>query len=266
MTLGNLRAFPTLLRVGFVDALAYRAEFLIWILSTTMPLVMLALWNAVAREQPIGGFGQADFAAYFLGALIVRLLTGMWVVWTLNHELRQGLFAFRLLRPVHPMVHYAAENLAALPVRALFALPVAVVSLLAIGVDKLTHDPVRLATYAASLVGAWLLAFLMMSLIACAAFFVDSSLSVFQAYFGCYMLLSGYLFPISLLPSGLGAVCAWLPFRYMLGFPVETLLGRYGRGEGLLLLGVQWAYIAALLLALSLVWRAGMRRFNAFGG
>ena len=35
----TVRAFPTLLRVGFADAVAYRAEMLVWILATTMPLV-----------------------------------------------------------------------------------------------------------------------------------------------------------------------------------------------------------------------------------
>ena len=37
------KAFPTLLRVGVSEVVAYRAEFLVWILTTNMPLVMLAL-------------------------------------------------------------------------------------------------------------------------------------------------------------------------------------------------------------------------------
>ena len=44
-----LRAYPTLLRVGLAEAIAYRAEFLVWMLATTMPLVMLAIMSAMAR-------------------------------------------------------------------------------------------------------------------------------------------------------------------------------------------------------------------------
>jgi hypothetical protein len=73
-----VRAFPTLLRIGFAEAVAYRAEFVIWMLTTTMPLVMLALWTAVAREGPFGRFTQADFVAYYLAALIVRTLSSSW--------------------------------------------------------------------------------------------------------------------------------------------------------------------------------------------
>ena len=45
--LRGFRAVPALMRIGFAEAVAYRAEFVIWMLSTTLPLVNLALWSAV---------------------------------------------------------------------------------------------------------------------------------------------------------------------------------------------------------------------------
>lgn len=260
------RAFPTMLRVGFADAVAYRAEFLIWILSTNMALVMLALWNAVAREHPVGGWGQKQFVAYFLTALVVRLLTGSWVVWTMNYELRQGLLSFRLLRPVHPMLQYAAENLAALPVRALFAAPIALASLWAMGADQVTHDPLLLAVFFASVLLAWLINFLAMAIIGVAGFYVESSLALFQAWFGLYMLLSGYLVPLDLFPAWLRAAAQVLPFRYMLSFSIEAMLGQHDRAGALGLLATQAAWALGLLVALGGAWRLGVRRFNAYGG
>jgi ABC-2 type transport system permease protein len=260
------RAFPTLLRIGFADAVAYRAEFLIWVLSTNMSLVMLALWNAVAREQPVGSWGQKQFVAYFLSTLVVRLLTSSWVVWEMNYELRQGLLAFRMLRPVHPLVHYAAENLAALPLRAAFALPIALVSLWAMGEGQVTHDPLLVLLFAVAVLLAWLVNFLAMALIGVVGFYVDSSISLWQVWFGLYMLLSGYLVPLSLFPGWLRAAAQVLPFRYMLSFPVEILLGHFDRPGALWHLGLQLAWVVGLLGALSLFWRAGVRRFNAYGG
>ena len=66
-------AFPTLLRVGFAEVVAYRAEFLVWILTTNMPLVMLALWTRSPPTAPVGRFDQREFTAYYLGVLVVRL-------------------------------------------------------------------------------------------------------------------------------------------------------------------------------------------------
>ena len=96
------RALPTLLKVGFAEAVAYRAELLVWVLSNTMPLIMLALWSAVARDAPVGRFGQREFVAYFLATFVVRQLTASWVSWQMNYEIRQGTLAMRLRRTWRP--------------------------------------------------------------------------------------------------------------------------------------------------------------------
>ena len=64
-----------ILRVGVAAAVAYRGEFFIWILTTNMPLVMLALWTRVAADGPVGRFTGRGFASYFLAVLLVRFAT-----------------------------------------------------------------------------------------------------------------------------------------------------------------------------------------------
>ena len=92
-----IRAYPTLLRVGLSEAVAYRAELVVWVLTTTMPLVSLALWSAVAEEAPVGRVGARDFVAYFLATLVVRQLTGTWLIWEMNGDIRSGALSQRLL-------------------------------------------------------------------------------------------------------------------------------------------------------------------------
>ena len=261
-----LRALPTLLRVGFADAVAYRAELVVWFLSTNMSLVMMALWTAVARDAPVGRFGQRDFVAYFLAALVVRLLTGAWVVWEANQDIRQGTLAFRLLRPIHPLVHYAAENVASMPLRVAITLPLALGPLLWLAGDHLTRDPVVVAAFVASVLGAWLITFMAMSVIAALAFWVDSAVSLAQVWFGLFSIFSGYLVPLELFPRWLGTLARFLPFRYMMASPVEMLTGLTSRPRALLELGIQWAFVVVLGLAAAGAWRAGLRRYSAFGG
>lgn len=261
-----LRAIPTLLHVGFAEAVSYRAELLVWLLSTTMPLVMLALMTAVAREGPVGRFGQADFTAYYLAALVVRLLTGAWVIWEINFEVRQGTLAYRLLRPIHPLLAYACENVGAWPLRLAAALPIGVAAALLVGPGHVTHDPVLLAVFPVSIVGAWLITFLAMSIIGALAFYVESSGALFEVWLGLFGVFSGYLVPLELFPPWLGAIARFLPFRYMLAFPVELIAGMTPRPEALAELGIQACFIALLALAARLVWRAGLRRFAAYGG
>jgi ABC-2 type transport system permease protein len=262
----TLRAVPTLVRVGLAEAFAYRAEMLVWLLSTTMPLVMLALMTAVAREAPVGRFGQADFAAYYLAALVVRLNTGAWVIWEVNFEVKQGTLAFRLLRPIHPLVAYACENVGAMPVRILAALPIAVIALAVVGPGRFTHDPLLLALFPLTIVGAWLITFLAMAVIGSLAFHFESSSALFELWLGLFGVFSGYLIPLELFPGWLATLARFLPFRYMLAFPVEMIVGLTPRPQVLVELLIQWAFIVGLGAAAFLSWKAGLRRFAAFGG
>lgn len=262
----TLKALPTLLRIGFADAVAYRAEFVVWLLSTNMSLVMLALWTAVARDAPVGRFGQRDFVAYFLAALIVRLMTGAWVVWELNFEIRQGTLAFRLLRPVHPLVAYAAENLAAMPLRGIVTVPIAAIALWVAGGERVTHDPLLLALFPVTIIGAWLITFLAMATIGALAFYLEQASALFELWLGLFGVLSGYLVPLELFPPWVERIARVLPFRYMLGFPVELVVGTLSRGRALAELGVQWLFVLLLGVAAREAWRLGMRRFSAVGG
>ena len=270
MSHGALRravhAYPALLRVGFAEAVAYRAEMLVWMLTTTMPLVSLALWSAVAEAAPVGRFTQTRFASYFLATLVVRQLTSSWLVWEMNTDIRSGTLSRRLLKPIHPLITYSAENLAALPLRAALALPLTVVTLVLLEPGALPSSPLRIAVFLVSLLGAWLINFMTMATIGTVAFFLESSTAIFEIWLVAFMLLSGYLVPLELFPSWLRAASTALPFRYTLAFPVEVLTGMRDTQGMLHDLAVQWAYVVGSGATALLGWRVGLQRFSAYGG
>jgi ABC-2 type transport system permease protein len=262
----TLRALPALLRIGVAETVAYRAEFLVWILTTTQPLIMLGLWTSVAREAPFQSYSSDDFVGYFLASLIVRQLTGNWVAWQISEEVRSGAMAMRLLRPIHPFYAYAASHAAAIPFRSFIALPVAFVLLASSGASALTTDPVQLALFVPSVALAWLITFAVLFAIGALAFFLTQTMAIANLYFGLFSLFSGYLMPITLLPHPIAAVANWLPFRFMLSVPVELLTKPHHRDELVGLLGKQAAWTAILLAIALALWRAGVKRFEAVGG
>jgi ABC-2 type transport system permease protein len=262
----TLRALPTILRVGFSEAVAYRAETIVWIAATTMPLVMLALWHAVAREAPIGRYGASQMVGYFLAMFVVRQLTGSWAVWLMNMEIRDGTLAQRLLRPVHPLLTYAISALAELPIRGILAVPLASVALVVFAGDQLTRDPALWGVWALSIVGGWLITLMANLAIGCLALFVESSTKIMDVWLALYFVFSGYLFPVDLFPAWMRHAIDWLPFRYQLGLPVEIMTNVYDVPHALAMLARQWAMVLAMGAVVALVWRRGVRRFAAYGG
>lgn len=260
-----IRAAPTLFRVAFADVVAYRAEMAIWVLSATMPLIMLALWNAVAAEGPIAGFGQTEMARYFAATLVVRQLTGAWILWQLNYLIRTGGLSPLLLRPMTPLLYEAASMLTAMPFRMVVLVPL-LAALLLWRPDLWTSpSPAALVAFAISVSLAWLMSFLVQALFGMVAFWLDQSLGLFGVWFAAWGLLSGYVAPTALFPEALQPVLKWLPFRGMLGLPVEILGGFLPVADAIPEIGVQVLWTAVLLLLVRWTWKRGIVRYGAHG-
>lgn len=254
-------ALPTLWRVAVAGIVAYRAEMVIWILSATLPLVMLALWDAAAMGGPMAGFGQTDFARYFTVTMVVRQLTGAWVVWELNYAVRSGTLSPQLLRPVNPLVYNLLETVAAIPWRVLVLIPI-LGALVAWRPDVVFLPGWSAAAlFPVSLVLAFGVAWLVQALFGMLAFWFDQALGVFSVHFALWSFFSGYIVPMALFPPLIARAARYLPFYASLGVPVDVLLGRAGPTE----VALQAAWVLALAGLLRVVWDRGIRRYGAVG-
>jgi ABC-2 type transport system permease protein len=69
-----------------------------------------------------------------------------------------------------------------------------------------------------------------------------------------------------MLPGVMQVAAIALPFRYMVGFPVEVLSGHLdpaGLAQGF---AIQLGWLAVALAFSALLWRRGLRRYEAVGG
>lgn len=259
-----VRAFPTILKIGFHELVAYRAEVLIWILSTTMPLVMLAMWASIAREAPVGRFDENTFAAYFMVTLIVRQLASSWVVWELNFSIRSGALSGHLMKPIGPLWQFAGTNLGVIPFRAAVLIPVCIIFFFYYPMMHLSLNIQSILLFIVTLFFAWVLLFLIQSIIGTLALYTEQSLAIQEAWFGLWSLLSGYLIPLEIFPFG-KAIVQWLPFRYCGSLPTEILIGHLQGKDLQKALLCQAAYILFFLALATWQWNRSLRRFEAYG-
>lgn len=258
------RVIAAMWRLGVAEAMAYRAALLIWILTTTFPLVSLALWHRLAQDGPIGDYGSAEFVAYFVAAFLIRQLTASWVVWDLGAQIASGELSVLLMRPVHPLLHHLMSNLAALPVRMLLAAPLGALVLVLVG--EVALDPgLHLLLVPVAVLLAWLLNLSVQICVASLAFWLTSSAYLFELWLGLYMVLSGYAVPTSLFPAGLAAIVRYLPFHASLGFPVELTIGRLSGPEIAVGFGWQGLWLVVFGALALWLWRRGLRVYGAVG-
>jgi ABC-2 type transport system permease protein len=262
---GFLNKYPTLLRAYFARSIEYRAIIIIWALASVVPLVMLAVWLTLAADGPVGSYSASDFVAYYLGVLLTRRLAGVWVVWDLDIKIREGQLSVDLLRPLHPFHYDVARVIAAKPLNLLVILPpVALAALLYPG-RQFDLSPPAIGLYLLAVSGALLTELFVQWCVGSLAFWWSHATALQEGWFVLYSLLGGQLIPLALLPGALRTVSDWLPFRYLMGFPVEILVGRLGPTELVTGFAMQAAWLLFFWLLFRFIWRRGLREYGAVG-
>jgi ABC-2 type transport system permease protein len=168
------------------------------------------------------------------------------------------------MRPIHPFWAYAIESLSAIPLRLTIAAPLAIVVLFWTGymVDGLAMAAIGLL----AIVGAWLISFSANLIFGALSLFTQSSIKLMDVWIAGYFVMSGYLVPLSLFPAIVRNAPYWMPFRYLLGFPVELWSGALSMHEALMQLAAQWTWVVLLGALAALTWNRGLKRFSAVSG
>jgi len=260
------RIYKVLFKTNWSLVLEYRAEITIWMLYSFQPLVAMAVWLSLGRGGPVGGYRPSDFVSYYLANILIRQFTGAWIIWDLDREIRMGEFSYKLLKPLSPIHHYLVGNLAAKPLRVGIVLPpILLAAFLTPGV-RYASDPTTLVIFVATVFGAWLITFLFQYNIGLLSFWITQTLALNDLLlFGLWSLLSGYLIPLDLFPEAVVRLSYYLPFRYMLSLPLETILGRLTLKDMLYGMTLQWVWIALFWALYRLLWWRGLKYYSAVG-
>lgn len=260
-----LKTYPTLLKAYWARALEYRGQIIIWILSSVLPLVMMMVWISVSDTTgPIAGYNSAGFISYYLMVTLFRRLTGVWIIWDMDHDIRQGTLSPQLLKPLNPIHHLFTRVLASKPLQLiLVGPPIFIASVLLNAHYDLSVSSIALALAATA--GGLLIEFFAQALVGATAFWITQSLALAEAWFWIRALLSGWIIPIGVFPAWLHEPLQVLPFRYCLSFPIEIMLGRLTLDQIAFGLIVQYAWVIGLSAAFRLMWRRGLRLYGAVG-
>lgn len=254
-------------KVTIAEQFQYRGALVIWLLGLMLePVIYLSVWAAVANSQggQVDAFTAADFAAYYLIAMLVDHAGFTWIMWEMEYWIRQGNLSALLVRPVHPIHRHIANNLTFKLLTFFVLLPV-VIALTVIYRPNFTITPETLAAFIPALILAMALRFAVEWTLASLAFWVTRVTAINQLWFVAFLFLSGYVAPVALLPPFAQTLATWLPFYRMLGFPVDVLLGHLSMQQVLLGLGAQAAWLVIAYAVLQFTWARGIRQYSAVG-
>jgi ABC-2 type transport system permease protein len=262
----NPRAGWALVKSTWSSWLQHRGFFYLVAFSWMIPLLIyLFVWSTAADGTLVGGFTRGDLVGYYVILILVNQLTFSSNNWTVGDAIRYGRFNLLLLRPMSPVYDALASEVAAKVVFMTFALPLAAVLALLLR-PSFAISPWQGLAFLPALVMAWALRFCWGYWIALLSFWATRADALLSLQESLVFLIGGQVAPVALLPGALKTAAVLLPFRYMVGFPVEVLGGQLTPAEVWTGLGLQAGWLVVALVLCRVVWRSGLKQYTAVGG
>ncbi|MEZ4861405.1 MAG: ABC-2 family transporter protein [Caldilineaceae bacterium] len=245
----------------------YRTAMAIWMIGRIVqPLIYLVVWTTVARARggAVGGYDEGSFAAYYIMQMIVAQATFSWIMWEYDYIIRTGQFNFKLLRPIHPIHADVADNVA-YKILTLFILIPAVFFLAWLFPPTFHWQLWSLAAGCLAIATAFVVRFTLEWTLAMSALWTNRVSAINQTYEVTMVFLSGFFAPLAVMPHSIQLLADYLPFRWLIAFPIELMLGRLSPQETLIGFAMQAIWFLVAVTVLSFVWRAGVKQYAAVG-
>jgi ABC-2 type transport system permease protein len=261
----STRGASSLIRHTWTSWLQHRGFFFLlafgWMVT---PLIYLFVWTTAAGGETIGGFSRATFVTYYLALILANQITYSQTNWTVGDVIRSGGLNVLLLRPLSPLFDAIASEIAGKVVYLVFVVPVT--ALFALWLRPAPPAAGDWLLFLPALLFAWLLRFFWGYWLALLAFWATRADALLALQDALVFLLAGQVAPVALLPGALQTAAVWLPFRYMVGFPVEILTGQLSTEVIASGFAIQIGWLAVALALAALLWRRGLQRYAAVGG
>jgi ABC-2 type transport system permease protein len=267
----NLSKYFSIFKISFQQEFAYRLNFVMWRVRNVMQIFLIFfLWDSVFTDssREVFGYNKDRILTYVFGILILRALVFSARAVDIAGEISRGDLTNFLLKPVNYFRYWFTRDLSSKALNLGFAVVEAGLLYLILKPPFFVQtSPVLILLFIVSIVLAILLFFSLLILINLTPFWAPESGWAAQFLFVVIIteFLSGAVFPLDIFPSIIQRVLYFLPFPYLLFFPLQIYLGKLNIELilGGILLAVAWTVV--LFVAVNFVWNKGIRRYAAEG-
>ena len=266
-TAQSLRIIRRLVVIDLSMALIYRAEFVMYMLSTVLaPTISLLIWRAALANGAALPVDEEYLTTYFVLLGVVSMLTSSWISGFLAESIRLGKISIWIVRPGSTHFNGIANNLSEKIVKSAALAPlIAILWWFFRDSIVLPTDPLRWLLAGIAIVAAAVMVYALDVLIGALAFWVDDIGGIDWARNLITIVLSGQLVPLVLMPAWARGMMDVQPFRFTLSFPLELIVGDLSPADLALGMTLQLLYPVLTVLAAYRLWRRGMRAYTAVG-
>lgn len=266
------RKMRTIAAANLQVTMIYRMNFLMGIISTLiMFFVHYKLWETIYSVNGAEVIGEFTFKGMVIYIFTARVLYAMIHSFNLERkvsdEIKQGALSIYIVKPIN----YLFYNVSALLGKSILQLGVSLLIFVvffcfAVYDASLFDDPLKLLLFGIAMLLGSLINLLIGYLFALTAFWIEQVDIMYVLKDMILNFISGVWVPLSFFPDTMQSILAYLPFKYLISFPIDIFLGHVRGSELYAGMAIQVLWVAALFLAGDWIWRRGLKKYTSVGG
>lgn len=263
-----MKRFMTIFSLYAQHALEYKARSLVWFGVILFDVfVYILYWRGVLTSgQTSVPWTFSEAVSYYLLLLVAGNLLQIHIEEEVAFEdIQYGRLSQYLLRPFSYVQFKFFQELPWRLIQGGFGwITLLWISLFVKRIEVVT-DIYAVPLVVGIAVSAYMLCFIYKMIIGIIAFWTIDYTGLQNIQTILYILLSGLLIPLHLLPSGIRSFALIQPIAYTLYHPVRAVQGVYTLPQLWQVLGMQWTWAILLYGLYRLLWHKGLKVFTAVG-
>lgn len=255
-------------RTGFQEGLEYRTEFLINLIGWSVRLMISAfLFAAVYQNRDmIAGYSFKDIVTYFLVVQVLMTFSFIRAEFRICTDIQNGDFSNYLVKPISYIGYLMIAELSKNFVRSWLGIGLFGIIIALIQPEFFVNFPYgEIPLILVSILLSFFVNSILTIIIALLSFWVVSAHRILFMFFAVLSIFSGMLIPIQFFPEALQRFLDFTPFPYIFYYPAKMMIQPGGVNETLRIIGAQIIIIAIEYTIMSIMYRIGIKKYEATG-
>lgn len=262
--------YVVIFKIAVIGELEYRMNFMLSLFSAVfLILIQFFLWKAVflaSTESVQFGYEYHAMISYVIIAGFVAKFVTCGFEWDISHDIKEGKLNNYVIKPISYMSYRFWNFFGSKAVQfVMIALVFIGLALMNASIRQVMNVK-SVMLFIVSILLAMILNFFIYYLVATIAFWLQEIWGIFIIVHLIFTFASGGVFPLDVFGKVFMGIVKWLPFKYIVYYPVSLLIGQVQGSmvlEGIL---IQLVWVIILYLLSKLMWRIGLKNYTSVGG
>ncbi|MBI2431117.1 MAG: ABC-2 family transporter protein [Candidatus Levybacteria bacterium] len=250
------------------EILTYRLSFVMWRLRTIFQLLTIYfLWHSlIPKSQTLFGYSQSVMLTYIVGTAVLSAIVFSTRTHEIGENINSGNLSSFLTKPISYFGYWFCRDIGDKLMNISFSIIELFILFFILRPSLFIQTNIEyLLFFLIAIVFGVLLYFLIGAMLGMIGFWSPEVWAPRFIFFILVQFFSGALFPLDIFPKPIFALFQFLPFPYLLFFPLKIYLGQISFAEIAQGLTVTMVWIFVLWHGVALVWQKGLRMYTAYG-